>query len=74
MIQWGNKSLEYPSCEPCAATVKPDKRVFALEVDGMFGGVRLIKWGVGSAATMATEAMMITKDFMFSAASAEQSS
>jgi hypothetical protein len=40
VIQWGNRSREYPSCEPCAATVRAASAVFAAAAVGTFGGAR----------------------------------
>lgn len=38
VIQCGNSSRLYPSCDPCAATVNPASSLVAVEVDGMPGG------------------------------------
>lgn len=45
VIQWGNSVRLYPSCDPCAATVKLASSLVAVEVEGMPGGE-----GVGRAA------------------------
>ena len=38
VIQCGNSSRLYPSCDPCAATVNPASSLVAVEVDGIPGG------------------------------------
>ena len=57
VIQWGNKSREYPSCVPWAATVRPASWVVAADLLGMLGGARAERTaGVGVAETRAAEA------------------
>ena len=38
VIQCGNSSRLYPSCDPCAATVNPASSLAAVEADGIPGG------------------------------------
>lgn len=57
VIQWGNRSREYPVCAPWAATVRPASWVLAADVLGMLGGARASRVaGVGAAETRAADA------------------